>query len=346
MPSPYATDEPHAELWFEQSINAGTYIGAIAYGMHIIVYFWAISHILRGRRKSWLSALFATILFALGTMNIACNIRFNEMTWIDDRNFPGGPYQFILQEEALAVNVIANAVTVVATSMADGLLLYRCFVIWNHKVCLLVIPVLIYLASVAMSILFMIQVAQPDSSLWAQGTINFGLPYWSLSMSLNIILMLMIVSRLLYLRHQIAATLGGEHGRAYTSIAAMIVECALPYSLVSFIFIVLYGLQNTGMNLFIPLLAQVECIAPELIILRVARGRAWSTTTMANLSLPEMQFVERTDFRKTDPRATTMQSNRHISMNGNDISMLTYADSLQSGAKKMSVSTIAPNSPV
>jgi len=60
--------------------------------------------------------------------------------------------------------------------------------------------------------------------------------------------------------------MGDTHGREYTSIAAMLVESALPTALVSLVLIALYAQGNTAMTLFFPLLPQVQvglaCVVP------------------------------------------------------------------------------------
>ena len=92
--------------------------------MHAIVFMRSIYHLLhrKGLRRSWLPVLFVTILFGLGSVNIACNIRFNEFTWIDDRNYPGGPFAYIMEQEQNPLNIAANCAAIIAPFMADGLL--------------------------------------------------------------------------------------------------------------------------------------------------------------------------------------------------------------------------------
>ena len=82
-------------------------------------------------------------------------------------------------------------------------------------------------------------------------------------MALNIFLTLLLVSRLLYMRHKITSTLGAQYGKTYTGIATMVLESALPYGLVSLIFIVLYSIQNIANLLFLPLLVQVQVCFPR-----------------------------------------------------------------------------------
>ena len=77
-------------------------------------------------------------------------------------------------------------------------------------------------------------------------------------MGLNILLTGMLVTRLFYMRYKIAKALGSRHGETYTNIAAMILESAAPYGIISLIFLVLYTTHNTAALLFIPLLVQVQ----------------------------------------------------------------------------------------
>jgi hypothetical protein len=102
------------------------------------------------------------------------------------------------------------------------------------------------------------EAAQPNAGLTALGTLNVGLVYWSIAMSLNILLTILILVQLLRARKYVADTLPDDHAHVYTSIAAMIVESAAPYAILAFIFVVLYGIQNTAVMIFLPPLVQVE----------------------------------------------------------------------------------------
>lgn len=48
-----------------------------------------------------------------------------------------------------------------------------------------------------------VEAAQPQSSLWAEGTLHFAIPYWSLTMSLNICVTTLLAVRLLWARHRV-----------------------------------------------------------------------------------------------------------------------------------------------
>jgi len=114
-----------------------------------------------------------------------------------------------------------------------------------------------YECHIALSIVTVIQLALPFSPTWTRIP-NFSFPVWMMLMVLNLLLTFLLAIRLLYMRHRLQSAMGAQHGKTYTSIAAMVVESALPFGILSIIFIVLFGKRDPAQNLFLPLLVQVE----------------------------------------------------------------------------------------
>lgn len=61
---------------------------------------------------------------------------------------------------------------------------------------------------------------------------KFARPYFATCLGLNVILTVLIVARLLHMRKQMSG-LGKQHSRVFTSMAGLIIESALPFTLVS-----------------------------------------------------------------------------------------------------------------
>ncbi len=144
MPSQYAPDEPSALLWFEQvnyvaiiicAVAYGTYeacpesvpvylpAGALLPGIHICVFFTCVYYLIREQKKSnikWL--VYVSVLFICGTCNLAFNARFNQLAWIDERNYPGGPLAFLLEQQSLPIETAGNALAFFTTFLTNGLL--------------------------------------------------------------------------------------------------------------------------------------------------------------------------------------------------------------------------------
>jgi hypothetical protein len=115
---------------------------------------------------------------------------------------------------------------------------------------------------------------------------------------------LAIAGRMLLIRKRVVSTIGEEHAKLYTSVASMFIESGAVYSIVGLIFIISYGRQSNVQNLVFPSLEQAivshtcrhykfstdiichfnQCIASELIMLRIALGRAWTAEVSAKTS--------------------------------------------------------------
>lgn len=118
---------------------------------------------------------------------------------------------------------------------------------------------------VALSIVELYNITQPGASMFSSSAVNYGLRafpsslllppgpkmldghvfsvYWSFSVSLNIVVTLLIVSRLLYLRYMLMKTMQQSQAEIYTSVAAMIIESAALYSISAIIFLIGYAKQ-------------------------------------------------------------------------------------------------------
>ena len=111
-----------------------------------------------------------------------------------------------------------------------------------------------------MGILFVYQTSQPDGSIWEAVAINFGLPYFSISISFNILLTLMIVIRLVLHGRNIHAATGSPAGIGglYMTIATMFIESCALYGVTSLLFIGPWAVGNHAADTFLPVLAETQ----------------------------------------------------------------------------------------
>ncbi|KAJ7459650.1 hypothetical protein B0H11DRAFT_1737062 [Mycena galericulata] len=225
--------------------------------------------------------IYTVVIFVLGTVFVAMDLNGLKVAFIDNRNAPGGPTGYALSQYGKPLSVIPNACAVMSDWLAAGLLLYRCVIIFHLNFAIVALPILMYLGAIG-NILVLFQSSRPDASLWTHTTVNFGVPYYALSTVLNVLITLMITTRLLMRRRELRNVLGSEQAMSvpYTSIAAMLVESSLLYTITSILFLVPYGLNSDVSNIFIPILIEVQLVAPLLIILRVAMRRGWDEGTL------------------------------------------------------------------
>lgn len=142
---------------------------------------------------------------------------------------------------------------------------------------------------------------------------NFGTPYYSISLSLNVILTLMIVIRLGLYNKNVRNAMGAPakaRGFYNTAITMLIESCAL-YAVSYLLFIGPWAIGSPVSNIFFPILAETQVcavhhlvtllpncnheqvIAPFLIILRVANRRALTSEAIATGNMSSIHFGNR-----------------------------------------------------
>ncbi|KAJ6562492.1 hypothetical protein B0H19DRAFT_1069108 [Mycena capillaripes] len=287
-PPPIA-DSPSPDVVLERSFFWGMLWAMALYGMFVFMYaysthlFWISPS--ASRRSKQLYIIIGGLLFAFLTIATFVNAVFLELMWIDHRDAPGGPLGYLAANETVWWQVFGSAAGQVTNFIADGLLIYRCWIICNSRWNAIVLPFIVYLASIAMAMLNLIQSALPDSSFFHGKTVNYGVVWIALTVSLNIMVTGMILFRILRIRGNLRARFLGNAGSSaiYTGVAAMLIESALPFSALGLITAVTYGKNLDIAPAFVFIWGPFTAIAPQFIIFRVASGRAWSRHTASTI---------------------------------------------------------------
>ncbi|KAG2356064.1 hypothetical protein BDR07DRAFT_1424338 [Suillus spraguei] len=200
------------------------------------------------------------ITFALGTISFGMNARYTEMIWIDLRDAPGGPLALIEDYMSYRINFIALATGHIQEWFMQALLLHRCFVIWNWSRWVMVPMITLYVAMIACSIFVLVEAST-------------GITFYN------------IIIELAYL-WRMKKVIAQYDSRSYNTIALMVVESAVLYTVFAIVFIVAFATYSNGLTTLCFLsIGKIQGIAQLFIIIRVARGRAvtheWSTRTPA-----------------------------------------------------------------
>ena len=82
---------------------------------------------------------------------------------------------------------------------------------------------------------------EPGGFFFNRTSAAFGIPYYTLTVSINVIVTVLIVYRLHKVSKVARETLGEESAKLYTGIAAMLIESAAPYSLTGIMFLIPYA---------------------------------------------------------------------------------------------------------
>lgn len=276
---------------FEFPKNAAEIDPSLSVGVQLVLYCMCTLALWRRNPRTRSTYLLLGYIFILNAMNAiwtGTSAYGLQLTFIDNRNYPGGPLGFLGVEFSISANVLSLASLIAGNLLADGLLVcvantllvFQILINPNHMcpamalLCYLdrvvggpgnrsdgrtmsnvnsipwyavnltaqTSPLTIVLPTV-MSCFFAMQTVSP-AGFFSQSTVNFGLTYFAISLSLNILLTIMIIVRMWAQKVKSRAIFGEEYGQHYTSVSTMFVESAALYCLFSILLLITYAMNH------------------------------------------------------------------------------------------------------
>ncbi|EED84843.1 predicted protein [Postia placenta Mad-698-R] len=263
MVNPYAPDESHHDLVAETEWLQGAMLSGILYGVEVTLFIICFKLLVQQMRREnykrqCILLAFITTVFTLGTLLMYSIADMTQLSFINDRNFPGGPAAYEVQMYWIPVDEVGVVAMVVGNWFMDALLTSR---------------------------------SSPFNS------VDFTVPYFATTLALNIVVTILIVSRLLYHRWRLGRALGPAYVSHYTYLAAILAESAAFYSVFSILFLVPLVLNNPLSSVFLQALSQSQTVASLVIIYYVASGKTWTETISTQATSVTRQRSNTIQFR-------------------------------------------------
>lgn len=241
-------------------------------------------------------------------------LNLQSISFIDNREFPGwdgglppGPFGYEQLIYNKAISFVPHIMFMLNTWLADGLLLYRCYIIYSMNYWVIAFPCLMYLASFVMGIVFLYyQISLPTTIPRKALADRFDYPFFAISPSLNILLTLMIVARLILHRRNVQNAMGASAsatGRLYNAVVTILVESCAVYAVSFALFLGAWSVHSFVANIFFPIVAETQVIAPLLVIHRAANKRALTSETIVSRVVDSIRFKSHRDLTSDEEKA-------------------------------------------
>ncbi|EMD31805.1 hypothetical protein CERSUDRAFT_119376 [Gelatoporia subvermispora B] len=269
--------------FFQNSYYIGINVNAILYGVELVLYFQTMGMLFRdGRAKMTTSdkffACFSTALMFLITIYMSTEAVFGEEMWIVHASDPGGPALYFEENASIWYQTWGTASGVVLNWMTDGLMIYRCYVVWNSFY-IVIFPIFLFMSTWGLGILEIWASGSPGANFFKGNAARIVLAYFSTTIGLNVLTTILICIRILSQAKRVEGVLGRTGSRMYTNASALIIESALPYAAGGIASVISMGLNSDISVLMGSFYIMFACISPQLLILRVLKGRVWTRET-------------------------------------------------------------------
>ncbi|KAJ7229022.1 hypothetical protein GGX14DRAFT_346163 [Mycena pura] len=288
--------ETYSEILLEKTFLQAGYLTALGFGMQLIIYGACVHLLWTKQRHSPLTKIFIPYLTILCLVNLvwtATSAYGLQLTYIDNRNYPGGVIAFLGVEFALPANVANTASFIAENLLADGLMIWRCYIVWaavpharGKALLAITLPCLMLLASFS-------NILTGWPGLFAHTTAVFATPYFALSMTLNMLVSLLIVGRIWMYKHRNLALAG--YGHKNISFGAIFLESALPYSVVAMFVVVTFELGHPISQIWLAIAPAAQVIANYVIIYRIALGSALQEGNLEEIDIPSSRPTSESD---------------------------------------------------
>uniref|UniRef100_A0A0W0G7D5 Uncharacterized protein n=1 Tax=Moniliophthora roreri TaxID=221103 RepID=A0A0W0G7D5_MONRR len=270
-----------------------TIINVFIYGAYAILFGLCLFFILKPRRpKAFAHVAFVVLLFVLATIGNIFNI---VNTAIKMNLTFGWPFNVSLLNVS---STGASIILVIANTVADALLLWRCYLVWGSRVKPIVVPAVLCLANnvAGLVVIGMRQSINVHSGTTSSNTLaiisNASPPKMFIvflygTLVSNVILTAMIAGRIYYVIRPTFALLGPSVRRTYKTAIAISLESGVLYPIALLIYAAILPITKHQLEVqsispktevvitsktFHDLLIQIVGIAPTLIIIRVGLG--------------------------------------------------------------------------
>ncbi|TBU46070.1 hypothetical protein BD309DRAFT_1017388 [Dichomitus squalens] len=267
---------------FQTSHYVGILLDTIFYGVELVIYSASVRIILRGKangmpsRGSCRLLFFSTGLLLPITLWVVSQAALGQDMWIAHPvNAEGSPRYLGINVVPMWYEIVGCVASLVLNTMSDGLLLYRCYIVWGDGR-VIILPFIIYLATMSLGVLAVYVSDRPQSILLFGASQRLVLAYVSVGISLNFLVSTLICVRILLLAKRLEVALGEEAAHTYTNTATLIIESALPYTLSGLAYLVALGMQSSTSILFMSIYVMFACLSPQMIVFRVLMGHAWT----------------------------------------------------------------------
>ncbi|KAJ6489862.1 hypothetical protein C8R45DRAFT_1213283 [Mycena sanguinolenta] len=234
-------------------------LGGVMYGIYLVTLGIAGRRILFARAwkrravTNWINVVVSVVLFTNATLNFVVSTIAIVQAFVLYTG-PGGAAEFFAHGSGW--QTLTKSFTVPFQSLVgDGILIYRCWVIWNNSWIMIALPLLIWLANIACAARLLDLLTKATHQLVISSAIQpWGQAFWSMTICISVMATSLIVVRIWRVeqkrkRHQRShidtIKIVDQRSSALSHAMRNIIESGMIYTVVSIFTLATYTMQST-----------------------------------------------------------------------------------------------------
>ncbi|KAJ3002432.1 hypothetical protein NUW54_g5851 [Trametes sanguinea] len=252
---------PHgkAAMAFSAAENSSTksklvsiFVQSVLYGIYVTLFFTTTDALLQRP-----------------TMHVATNFSRIILAFVVHADSPGGPAAFF-NELSNFTQMFGSTLYVLQTLLGDGMVLYRCYLVWERKWIVIAIPCLLLLGSTVtgIGILYSFDKVVPQASIFVVQLNHWITAFFSMTFVTNFICTALVAFRV-WAKNR--STLSLKHHKL-RPVMVLIVESSACYSATLLALLILYNVNSWFQYVVLDAVSAIVGIVFSLIMRRIATG--------------------------------------------------------------------------
>ncbi|OAX31160.1 hypothetical protein K503DRAFT_114069 [Rhizopogon vinicolor AM-OR11-026] len=256
-----------------------TVLEGILYGFSILMFVgtvWTLTHKNRTQAVNRPIATVAILLLLLSTAHMIVDIIRIEDGLVKYRDtFEGGPPAFFA-DVAQVTFVTKNAIYIMQTLLGDGVVIYRCYVVWQSML-IIILPSILWCSSGVTGFTAVYSISQATSNagnIFAPATGQWIKAFFASTLSTNLLSSGLLAYRIWMIECNISTS--RTRSGSMMPVLRVIVDAALLYSVTLLPALVCFICSNNGQFVMIDMIIPIISIAFYMVLIRIAIRRPQS----------------------------------------------------------------------
>ncbi|KAG2076122.1 hypothetical protein BDR04DRAFT_746942 [Suillus decipiens] len=259
----------------------------ILYGFSLLMFMdtiWSLTYKQHAQDINRSITAVAILLLLLSTAHIIMSIIRVEYGLVEYRDtYPGGPTAFFadLSQETYVIN---NALYLLQTLLADGVMIYRCYVVWR-SVRVIILPSMLWCSVAVTGIHAVYSMSQSGSStsIFVPELGTWVMSFFVSTFAANLLSSGLLAYRIWAIERNVATVRISTNG-TMMPIVRVLVDAAVLYSVALVTALICFLCSNNGEYVMVDMVMQIISIAFYMVLIRIAinRKHSYFSTAGAN----------------------------------------------------------------
>ncbi|KAJ7184377.1 hypothetical protein C8R46DRAFT_1063890 [Mycena filopes] len=270
-----------------------TVLESLLYGFSLLMFIGTMWILLRRPEVNRPMVVVACLLFCLSTIHLGVDINRLNSGLILARDLPGGPAAFFANPSETSF-VFKNAVYSFQTVLGDGVVIYRCYMVWRSIwVCILPMIMWLSVAVTATGSVYTCTRPSTDSAdIYARELGKWITAFYSTTLACNLTATALLSYRLWTVNRSIQRSRIG--GGVTMPVLLVVLDAGVLYSVTLLSALICFVLQSNGQYVVLDMVTPIISIAFYMVILRIGVTQNERSNHNTDQSLPRLP-LSRTD---------------------------------------------------